>query len=322
MYNVAVVGCGSIGALKPHGIDEPESGSILTHAHAAVRHPYVQLDTVIDTDVEKAMAAKAKWGARCALQRVGQLEGLPGIDIAIVSTPTEFHHQTISELCQLHHRPKAIIVEKPFCMNLKEAVGALNIADAAGVPIIVNYIRRFVSGYNVINAMFRTGNFGKALNCRMIYTRGMKRDGCHAVDLANWFFGPGKIVGQFGKPIIDLDETDPTQCTIFEHQLCDNVVFQPCDGRQYGIFETDICFENYRIRFIDNGLFYEIYPITDYNQWGHKSLSYALSDVFRKETQLPIAMLNVLDSAVKVLKNGKQPQCTADDAIAVHRILS
>ena len=121
--------------------------------------------------------------------------------------------------------------------------------------------------------------------------------------------------------IIDRDVNDPTTALLMSYEKCPCVFFQPCDGRLYGIFEIDICFENCRIRFIDNGLYYEMYPITEENEWGHKSLNYRLTDVIRRETGLNIALYNLIDNAVNFLDGKEQLLCTAEDAITVHEIL-
>jgi predicted dehydrogenase len=194
---------------------------------------------------------------------------------------------------------------------------------------MVNYIRRFAFGYQKIKKQIDSGAFGTALNCRVLYTRGLRHEGCHALDLMRYFFGTWyesyaklRDVGvDERRYIVDRDENDPTVYASFDFEKCANVVFQPCDGRKYGIFEIDICFENCRIRFIDNGLYYETYPITKENEWGHKSLNYQLTDVIRKETGLNIALYNLIDNAVKFLDGKEKLICTAADAVAVHKIL-
>ena len=121
--------------------------------------------------------------------------------------------------------------------------------------------------------------------------------------------------------IKDRDEKDPSIECVGIFEKCPSVIFQPCDGRLYGIFEIDICFEKCRLRFIDNGLYVEQYFINEENEWGHKSLDYNLSNVVRMETGLKLALYGLLDNVVKFLDGEEELICTAADAVAVHKIL-
>ncbi len=328
IYNVCVIGCGSIGALKPDHIDAPGSANILTHCHSINHHPQTELLAIVDTDNDKLQKAKAKWQPRLTVRSYEEIISHSGKqpDIVIVAVPTEYHYEVLSEVLRFGP-PKLIIAEKPFCENIDHAT-IIN-SNKANVPILVDYIRRFSTKYQEIKYQIDNDFFGKALNCRVLYTRGLKREGSHAIDLMNWFFG-GCInsyveVRDIGvskeQYIIDHDENDPTVLAHFRFKKCPHVVFMPCDGREYGIFEIDICFEKGRLRFIDNGLYVESYPINQENEWGHKSLDYSLTNVIRMETQLNTALYNVVNNAVKFLDGEKDLICTAEDAIKVHEIL-
>jgi len=155
----------------------------------------------------------------------------------------------------------------------------------------------------------------------------MRHEGVHGLDLMRYFFG--EIVNYdsyienypYDNLIIDRDKDDPSRFAYFTFEKCNHVVFQPCDGRKYGIFEVDICFENCRLRFIDNGLYVERYPINEENEWGHKSLDYSLSNVLRTETGLNMALYGLINNAVNFLDGKEDLLCTSEDAIAVHQIL-
>jgi len=324
IYSAAVIGCGSIGALKPGDIDLPGGTNILTHSHALWRHERIDLVAVCDIDPEKTTQAMNKWECD-ARANINNLFYAFNPDIVVIATPTETHAKILMEV--IGHSPKLIIAEKPFGLNFEQAVKMVNIYSE--IPIAIDYIRRYANGYKDIKKQIDTGIFGKALNCRVLYTRGLFHEGCHGLDLMHWFFG--NIIDQYvevrdigvGKEryIVDLNDDDPTVYANFEFVGCPNVVFHPCDGRCYGIFEVDICFEKGRLRFIDNGLYVEKYPINEENEWGHKSLGYGLTSVIRTETGLNTALYNLVDNAVNFLDEKEPLICTAEDALAVHRIL-
>ena len=322
-YKVCIIGCGSIGALKPEHIDYPGSPNILTHANAVDRHTQTELTAIIDSDSEQLIKAKEKWNPQLAVRKYDELiigGSIP--DIVILAVPTEYHQEALYNILNQHIQPKLIIAEKPFCENLEQAKEMHFIYEDKSIPIAIDYIRRYAIKYQEIKKQIDDDDFGKALNCRVLYTRGWKRESCHAIDLMHYFFG--KCLHKEILPvahIYDYSKNDPTISAFFKFERCGDVIFQPCDGRKYGIFEIDICFEKCRLRFIDNGLYVERYPITLENEWGHKSLDYSLSNVLRTETGLNTALYNLIDNVVKFLDGEEDLICTADDAVTVHEIL-
>ena len=323
-YTAAIIGCGSIGANKPNHIDYPNSSNILTHANAIDRHPEVELIALVDNNKEQLMDAQKKWHALTTAETYDHLimsNKVP--DIVVVAVPTENHFEVIMNILSHPAKPKLLIVEKPFCDNINQIE---EIQDNCETPILVDYIRRFANGYKEIRQNINSGKYGKALNCRILYTRGLRHEGCHAIDLMRYFFGEFMDKDIEDNPyydvIIDRDENDPTIFAKFSFEKCNYVVFQPCDGRKYGIFEIDICFEETRLRLIDNGLYVEQYHINEENEWGHKSLNYNLTNIIRKETGLITALYNVIDNAVQYLDGNEDLICTIDDALEVQEILS
>jgi len=326
MYKIAIIGAGSIGALKDDNVDYIGGPDILTHANAVTAHPEAELCAVVDSDTEKLEKAIVKWNPKDCFGNVEQMyQGLQDNppDIVIVATPTETHYSVLHDILK-YGKPKLVIAEKPFCTNIKEAQDIITLYENANIPIVIDYIRRFSKGHQDIKAIIDAGpefGFGEIQNCRVLYTRGW-HDCCHAVDLMRYFFGEclfAKKMTNSGS-INDRDINDQTYSYEFSHQKCHNIIFQACDGREYGIFEIDMLFKKGRIRLIDNGLFYEVYPIAENNKWGHKSLNYALTRVLRKETGLNLALFGLLDNSIQHLSSGKKLLCTASDALEIHSI--
>jgi len=332
-YKVAIIGAGSIGANKPDHIDYPNGPNVLTHAHAVSAHPRTELMAFVDTDNAKAVAACEKWDVDAMYPSVDVMAIECKPDIVIVAVPTELHYDILMDILDRPSHPKLIIAEKPFCQHGHQAITTESLYKDCNVPIMVDYIRRFSPGHQEIKKQIESGKFGKALNCRVLYTRGLRHEGCHAIDLMRSFFGEcgnllfpkmrkENFINYMSLPgIHDRDGQDPSLHIHYEFEKCNDIIFQPCDGRKYGIFEVDICFENCRIRLIDNGLYYEMYPITEENEWGHKSLNYQLTDVLRRETGLNLALYSLINNAVNFLDGKEQLLCRAKDAIAVHEIL-
>ena len=236
-YKVAVIGAGSIGANKPEHIDYPGSPNILTHCNAIDRHMACELMAIVDPDSKQLMKAKEKWNPLFAVNSYSDLiQGQKTPDIVVVAVPTEYHTDVLVEVFNHPVHPKLIIAEKPFCSNLKDAKGMLELYKKHNVPIAVDYIRRYATKYQEIKRQFDNGDFGKAQNVRVLYTRGLRHEGCHALDLLRFFFGKYKGNYESDVEIIDRDENDPTIELISCYEKCESVIFQPCYCRLYGIF--------------------------------------------------------------------------------------
>ena len=61
MYNVLIIGAGSVGTSKPDKYDSPLTENILTHAHAVYNNDDLKIIGIVDKDLKKAKKAGKKW---------------------------------------------------------------------------------------------------------------------------------------------------------------------------------------------------------------------------------------------------------------------
>lgn len=317
-YTAAVIGAGSIGALKPDKYDSPKSKNILTHCHALHVHPQIDLVAIIDTDIDKAKQAAGKWNTKWYELYYDQVQTL-WPDIVIIATPTETHHKIL--LQTPHYNPKLVICEKPFTDNIRQAKEVIDAYKAANIPLMVNYTRRFDPAVQTVKEMIEQEKVGKAQNCRIVYNRGLRRDGSHAIDLLNYFFGEcaGGHLEQPGYSFNDYSKEDPTYAVYLGYERCPHVALSPTDGRHYSIFEVDILMEKARFTFVDHGLRCNTYPLKDSVYGDYKDLCYKL--IATRETGLNVALYNLVENAVDYLeKRTKKLFCTGNDALKVHEV--
>ncbi|RJX18987.1 MAG: gfo/Idh/MocA family oxidoreductase [Desulforudis sp.] len=318
-YSAAVIGCGSIGALKPLKYDSPESPKILTHAHALYAHPRIGPIFFVDVDPAKARAAAARWGGHAC-----DLEEAARADILIVATPTNTHLDVLMRATN-EHSPKLIITEKPLGESAGEAQIIARMFRQENIPLLVDYIRRFDPEVQRLRKDISAGDdgaLGRVWQCRVIYTRGLVHEGCHAFDLTRFLFGEFKG-GQVLSPLAyfqkDRAREDPTWAVHAAFDLCPHVFLTPADGRKYSVFEIDILAERGRVVFRDHGLqvtTYQPEPEPVYGDYltlpGHGST---------RPTELGTALLNLLQNGLDHIERGAPLWCTGEDAAAVHQIL-
>ena len=109
MYSMTIVGAGNIAC----GYDSPKLKYILTHIHAAIKHPAIKLDSIIETEIKKHKNIHNKWGRNINIY--SDLKDSMSIyksDIYVVANPTDQHLLTIKKILK-NHSPKLIICEKP-----------------------------------------------------------------------------------------------------------------------------------------------------------------------------------------------------------------
>jgi predicted dehydrogenase len=316
MYKALLIGCGSIGALKPDKFDYTGSANILTHANAYTQHPRIELVGVVDTDKEKAYKAGVKWGCSYYESIYEAFKHNNSIDVVSVCTPTDTHYDVMLEL--LKYNFKLLIAEKPFCGDLHEAEVIASRYKEEGVPILIDYIRHFEPEYIKLKKQISDGLL-KPVMTRAIYNRGFKRDGCHILALLKYLFGNNIILTKLLYGHIEEIGDDFSFSMQLKYKKCKNVILAPTDGRDYSIFDIDIFFKDRRINFTEHGLYMDTYMVGPEKTYGNYN---ALPNTYtRTKTQLKTCLLNMVDNAVRHLRIKEDLICTPQDAIEVHRIL-
>ena len=341
-YNCIIIGAGSIGALKPDNIDSPTSVNILTHAHAVKYIEELNLITIIDPDMGKVSELYTKWNAYVHLNISDFFKStdlhIPddyNIDIVTVASPTETHLDVIKEVVE-KIKPKIIICEKPFCNTLEDAEQAIKLCKSNNIKLIVHYNRRYCNLYAMAKSIYNE-QYGKVLSCSLTYTRGLKRDGCHAIDLFNLMFGEflnGNIIpvpyiaGQEAPPqynyINDYSADDLTYPVYLQYEKCPNVFMVPHDGRFFSVFDFKILTEHAEILITNHGADVIINYATKEKVYGNfYSLDYFDERKIYK-MHMKNSLINIYSECISYLNAWDEKEfqfsSPATDAIKVHKI--
>lgn len=311
MLNVLIIGAGSIGALKPDKHDSPTTEAILTHCHSVKEHPAFRLLGILDTDKEKVVEAVKKW--QCTgYTNFNQINN-PEIDVVVIATPTHTHLGIYNQIKDWDL--KAIIIEKP-CTDSLEECERLNGDDR----IIVNYSRRFLNYYKYLKNVF---GMQKVLSCIVHYVRGLKRDGCHAVDLCRYFFGKILSVKKLSAGPDDYSPDDTTDCIWMQAERCSNIVMIPSDGRIADCFDFHIMTEIGMIELLEHGgkVFYR--PVRLEKEYGNYNVLDGRVESL-EPTDLKFTkhlMPSLYDYVYEVANGCENNRSTVSDALRVHEII-
>ncbi len=320
-YKCLLIGAGSIGALKPDNVDFLGETAPLTHTHAIINNPEIKLIGIVERNIDTGMRCYDKWGIEVFQSIDHFLQSPDKCDIVTIATPTETHNKVIMEVVD-KIKPKLIICEKPFCLTLGESYYAKTLCDHNNIKLIINYSREFTTLNNFVEKL-KENKYGNIISCTLHYTRGLVRDGCHAIHMFNKMFGKleNALILDYDDtvPIDDYSTADLTVPVYLQYEKCKTVVMVPHDGRNYSIFDIVILTTDYRISFMQHGKYVIIEPAQQEEVYGNfKSMNYRT----KKEMHginLYNSMICLYETACDELSSNEDCDY-ADRAIAVHEV--
>lgn len=303
-YKAVIIGAGKIGT----GYDTPKSRVVLTHAHALSNNPRIELAGIADTDSVRGNVEARKWktaywaDAHTMLTHVNP-------DIIVIATPDETHRDLLLEAFEA--KPKVIIVEKPVVNEKSEMQSVRRASEKAGVPVIVNFRRRFDRTVSEVRDELIKGTYGSALSANALYSKGILHNGSHMIDLARYLFGE-MISGKAHFSVDDFLSGLPSVGGVATFERCPQFYLMTGDERSFYVFEMTILTEKYRIRFIDEGrnvTFEEVVCDRVYPD------DKVLGPVKAKKTHLADAMIRMVEHAVRVVDGKESPLASLEDAL-------
>ncbi len=302
-YKVVIIGAGNIAA----GYDTPDSKEVLTHAHAFVNQKQIDLVGFFDTNKKVALGAAKKWGTK-ALDSLDQLKEIKP-DIISICTPTRYHAENLKQA--LDFSPKIVICEKPIASTTKEVEGIIKKYEKNKIPIIVNYSRRFDTSMQKARTAIQSGEWGEIQYATATYTKGLKHNGSHMIDLIRFLFGDiknHKALRKSKDGTIDQDNISGYLNT----QYCPSVHLLAGNEAYYTHIELDIVAEKKRVRFT-NGCFVkeEQTSVVD----THYPEFHSLSEPIKIKTHLNMACQEMANHAIQIIEKGKNEISTAKNAL-------
>lgn len=159
----------------------------LTHALAYIRHPEHDLAACVDPDEKTRAAFMKKWNVANGYATLDAALEAGHYDIASVCSPTGTHLAALTRL--LESRVKAIFAEKPLDGDDRAAkkIGAK--FDQKGVPVAVNFTRRFDASMHKLKSEIAADRYGKLQSVTGGCGRDIMNTASHLIDLAIFLTG-------------------------------------------------------------------------------------------------------------------------------------
>ncbi|EHP29041.1 oxidoreductase, NAD-binding [Sulfurimonas gotlandica GD1] len=290
MYSLTIVGGGAISC----GYDSPKDENILTHVHAALKHPLIKLDSIIEVDEQRQKYILDKWGK--AFDICDSLENSISkhrSDIFVVATPTSLHFKIINNILSIHS-PKLIICEKPIVSNLSELENLNTLINKHKIKIITNFPRRFDKSMNLLKD--KISDIKEKYHFTGTFTKGLIHNGSHMIDLISMLIGKILNISAINKKIIDNDFFGKF---LVQTEACDGIITN-VNSSKLSIFELVIYTNAAKIEII--GASQEtVIKYTDKTNLTQSFETYSL------KTTLPYTLkksaYNTFEYAIKLLEN-------------------
>jgi predicted dehydrogenase len=183
-YTAAVIGLGQIG--QGYDYNCIDSSLAITHASGFHNHSSFELIGGVDPNVDRCKEFKRKYD-KPASTSLATLMTREKIDVVSIAVPTHLHYEIFNEI--ISYSPRAIICEKPIAESFPKAEEMVAKAEERNSALLVNYIRRFEPGTNMLRQKIINGNFGEIYKGTIWYSKGLYNNGSHFIDLLLYFFG-------------------------------------------------------------------------------------------------------------------------------------
>lgn len=184
MQSIALLGAGFIG-----------------HVHAAnlAAHPDVDLVGIYDVDASRA----AELAARHATQALADVDAVlarDDVDAVLIASSTNTHAELLTKAARAG---KAVFCEKPIDLSLDVARQAATVVEQCGVPVMMDFNRRYDPAYASLRAAVADGEVGQ-VELVSVSSRGpalppidylkvsggqMRDQTIHFFDLVRWITG-------------------------------------------------------------------------------------------------------------------------------------
>ncbi|MEM8726021.1 MAG: Gfo/Idh/MocA family oxidoreductase, partial [Pseudomonadota bacterium] len=259
-YRVLMIGCGAIAG--GYDADRSSDDWPLSHAGAIARDDRFELAACVDPDEAARRSFAKRWEVGETAPTLEALDAQPGdYDLIVIASPTKRH--ALQLRWALNMKPHAVFCEKPLADTAQKARKLALDYSTAGIPLAVNFTRRWSPDLAEISDEIGLGELGELISAVGTYTKGIVHNGSHMIDLIQRMIGPVELHST-GPAMCDHWDDDPSVSAI----LTANDMGQPVhlvagDARYVTQFELVLNCEHVEIAIRDGGMRIETRRVQD-----------------------------------------------------------
>jgi predicted dehydrogenase len=298
----AVVGLGRVG----QGYDYDVAGDtvVLTHAAAFAAHPRFDLVAAADPDAE----ARERFTRKFGVPAVADAADLPEADVVAIATPAALHRAGAEQA--LRRGVRAIVCEKPLATTTEDGDAIVAACHDTGVPLAVNYMRRFDPAVAELREQLAGGAIGSVRAGVAWYPGGLLENGSHMVDLVDFLLGPIERA-----EVTAADAESPAArleaAGVIVHLL-------PAPTAPLNVFQLELLGTGGSLRYLQSGMTYSFHGTTTPAALPHVEVIDA--DGEHRRTDLPRYGLHVLDALAARVDGDAPLPSDGDSALRALRV--
>jgi predicted dehydrogenase len=313
MLDVLIIGCGNVAGgfdADRITIDQPFS-----HAGAYLAHGGFVLRGCVEPDEVRRNAFQDRWGVERSFSCVEEvLHQDCKFDVISICSPTSFHASHLNMALLL--KPKLVFCEKPMTASLEDSLGLEIKYREAGIPLMINYTRRWDACVRSLSAELNGGKWGKVRSASGVYNKGLYNNGSHMLDLLFLLLGPLTVIAA-GPSNADMWEDDPSIPAMLLSEKGVTVSLNCGHASDYVLFELELVTEQGVIKMENSGFSWQtrkVGPSTIFS--GYRVLNTPLLE----SGAVAGATLAAVDEITKLVAIGGRPSCAAVDAVYVQTL--
>ena len=240
-------------------------------------------------------------------------------DVLSLCTPPEGRADLVGELLAVH-RPRVLICEKPLERKAADRQRLVDSCAEAGVPLLVNYNRRYASIYRKVRDEVAGGRLGGVTSITVTAPNRLWSIGSHAVNLLLFFAGGAPVEFRI-LPLPDLDEGGEPAADFlcrFASGAAGRVITAGfCDML---LFEVEIVGRDGRIRIQGNGAVATFTPLENSPQFLNYRVPGEESVLFRSPAT-ESTFETLVNEAADIVDGVGEASSTGADALSSEAIL-
>lgn len=305
MNRAIVIGAGMIGSR----LDQVGSAPAQTHCGAYYNSRKFELCALCDVQPN---GDSRKWGIP-VFENLDSLHQEVSFDVATVSVTPDQQPDILRRLLQMG--VKGVIAEKPLAPTFEQAEELVSLYADNGVPLVVNFSRRFLPFYQKLKNDLAQQS---VLSATIRYAKGLAHNGSHGLDLIRYLFGDIENIQPLLKRI-DYRKEDPSWSVFLSAPQCSQVFFEALDEKAFTLFEVEVFTTEKRYLITNDHRECHVWSVQE-------NVGRPLGKRLVKQDILPTYHEMALDMLVEhfaqVLEKHTLPCSSGENAVAVQRVVS
>ena len=185
VFSCVLIGLGDIGL--NYDLQQDQEKYVQTHANAFFSNSGFDLQGGVDLDNNACNVFSKKYNIKSYTLVEDALNEVKP-DLIILAVPTSSQLDVIKQITRCFV-PKAILCEKPMGDNLEDGKKIVSICRKNNINLYVNYVRRCLPESKEIKNKIDKGIINSPMKIIIWYSKGMKHNGAHFINLMEYWFG-------------------------------------------------------------------------------------------------------------------------------------